>query len=72
MVDLDYLTENSPESRLESSQVSSCSYHDQSTVRKCLVMYISYEYETSAQEGPEQMEFLSKEHKSALWVYCFW
>ena len=66
MVDSDYSTEHSLESRLESSQVSSCSYHDQSTVRKCPVMYISYEYETSVQEGPERMEFLSKQHKSSL------
>lgn len=42
----------SPGSRQESSRVSSCSCHDQSTDHKCPVEYRSDGYETSVQEGP--------------------
>lgn len=44
---------NSPGSRQESSRVSSCSCHDQSTGRRYPVKYRSDGYETSVQEGPE-------------------
>lgn len=43
---------NSPESRQESSRVSSCSCHDQSTDHRYPVKYRSDGYETSVQEGP--------------------
>ena len=40
-----------PGSRQESSRVSSCSCHDQSTGHRYPVMYRSDGYETSVQEG---------------------